>query len=416
MTSERPGSGPSDQATVRVPTGRPAPAPASPRRTTRLVGVDVARGLALLGMIAVHVFDEFDERGNPSLTTVTAGGRSAALFALLAGLGLALLTGGRRPVEGTSRAAAAAGLAVRALLVGSIGLLAGELFGAATGVAVILPYYGMLFLLAIPLLGMRARNLAVLTAALVAVAPVVVLWTVADVGDADLDGGGNLTFTALFDDPGGFLAALMVTGTYPVLIYLVYLAAGMALGRLDLSRGLVGAAVATGGLALAVGSRLLSELLLFRAGGVGELLDEESPPRREVNQLLWNSDESVDSWWYFVVPAPHSGTPFDLLNTLGSGMAVLGVALLVCRLGLVVRLLGPLAAAGSMTLTLYVGHLLILATGVIDEEVALYVVMVAGVLGFGHLWRRNLGQGPLERMVASGAGLARRSVAARQHG
>lgn len=415
MSSAYPGStpGPPDRTTIQLPTGPPAP-PA--RRAARLMGVDVARGLALLGMIAVHVFDEFDQRGNPTLTTEVAGGRSAATFALLAGVGLALLSGGRRPAEGTARTAVAAGLVVRALLIGAIGLFVAELFGASTEVEVILPYYGALFLLAIPLLGARPRTLALYAAALVVLAPLVVIWRAADVGTADLDAGGNLTFGTLLDDPGGFLDALFVTGSYPVLAYLVYLCAGMALGRLDLSSRWVGSGLLAGGLALAVGSRLVSTLLLFQAGGMGQLLDlnEDSPTRKAVNKLLWSSDDDpIGSWWYFAVPAPHSNTPVDLLHTLGAGMAVLGAALLVCRIGAAARLLRPLAAAGSMTLTLYVGHLLVLASGLVDDDIALYLVMVVGALVFSSVWRRKLGQGPLERLVAAPANLARRAVAAR---
>jgi Heparan-alpha-glucosaminide N-acetyltransferase, catalytic len=61
----------------------------------RVLGVDVARGVALLGMMATHVFDEITDTG-PTATAVVAAGRSAATFAFIAGLGVALLTGGRR--------------------------------------------------------------------------------------------------------------------------------------------------------------------------------------------------------------------------------------------------------------------------------------------------------------------------------
>lgn len=46
-------------------------------RLGRVIGVDVARGIALFGMMAVHVFATFDRHGTPTLATVLAGGRSA---------------------------------------------------------------------------------------------------------------------------------------------------------------------------------------------------------------------------------------------------------------------------------------------------------------------------------------------------
>ena len=378
--------------------------------------MDVARGLALLGMIAVHVIDDVDSRGNPTLTTEVAAGRASTLFVMLAGVGLALLSGGQRPAEGRARTAVAAGIAVRALLIGAIGLLLGDLFGESTEVEVILPYYGLLFLLAIPLLGLRPRTLAWITAGVVAVAPVVILWIVADAGAAELDAGGNVTFATLFEDPGGLFSALLVTGPYPVLAFMAYLCAGMAIGRLNLSSSRLAAGLLAGGLAMALAAQLVSSMLLFQLGGLSQVVDlEDADSTKEaVNQVLW-APKPVGSWWYLAVPAPHSSTPIDLLHTLGSAMAVLGAALLLCRIRAIASLLRPLAAAGSMTLTLYTGHLLVLATGVLeDEQVVLYLLMIVAALAFGYFWQRKMGQGPLERMVAAIAGLARRAVAAQQ--
>jgi len=389
-----------------------------PLQRARLVGVDVARGLALLGMMAVHVVDELDSRGNPTLATEVAAGRASTLFVMLAGVGLALLSGGQRPAEGRARTAIAAGIAVRALLIGAIGLLLGDLFGQSTQVEVILPYYGLLFLIAIPLLGLRPRTLAWIAVAVVAVAPVVILWIVADVGAAELDAGGNVTFATLFEDPGGLLSALLVTGSYPVLAFLAYLCAGIAIGRLNLSSSRLAAGLLGGGLVMAIGAQLVSSMLLFQLGGMQELVDlEEVGSRGEaVNQLLWDP-QPVGSWWYLAVSAPHSSTPIDLLHTLGSAMAVLGAALLLCRIRVIARLLRPLAAAGSMTLTLYCAHLLVLSTGLFaDQQLPLYVLMVVAALAFGYFWQRKMGQGPLERLVAAIAGRARRAVAAQGTG
>lgn len=85
--------------------------------SARLVGVDAARGVALLGMVAVavHVLSGQDADGSESLTYQVASGRSAALFAVLAGVGLALAY--RRP-RGPDRWRASAAIAVRAALLG----------------------------------------------------------------------------------------------------------------------------------------------------------------------------------------------------------------------------------------------------------------------------------------------------------
>lgn len=91
-----------------------------PLSTPRIAVVDVARGLALLGMFSVHVFGAFEPDDSPTVAWQLAGGRSSATFALVAGVGLALTTGGRTPrVDRGSLASVAA----RAATVGLIGLL-----------------------------------------------------------------------------------------------------------------------------------------------------------------------------------------------------------------------------------------------------------------------------------------------------
>jgi len=88
--------------------------------------------------MAVHVFATFDRHGTPTLATVLAEGRSATTFVLVAGVSLAFLSGGQGVVEGRARTAAAAGIAVRALLIGAIGLLLGYA-NDASEIEVILP-------------------------------------------------------------------------------------------------------------------------------------------------------------------------------------------------------------------------------------------------------------------------------------
>ena len=385
-------------ATAATPSDRPG----------RVVGVDVARGIALIGMMAVHIFATFDRHGTPTLATVLAGGRSATTFVLIAGVSLAFLSGGQRVVEGRARTAAAADIAVRALLIGAIGLWLGS---AAPEADVILPYYAVLFFLAIPLLGLRPRTLTLIATALIAVAPLAVL-----AGRSFLPTAGNPTFDTLVDDPFWLIVELLVTGVYPALAYLAYLCAGLALGRLDLSSRRLAAWLLGAGLGLAVTARTVSNVLLFPSGGIRHLLDADLSGSDLVearNKLLWDP-EPASSWWYLALPAPHSTTAVDMARTLGSAMAVLGAVLLLSRVPVVARLLRPLAAAGAMTLTLYCGHLLVLATGVLDDAPeTLYVLLVVGALAFGAAWQRWLGQGPLERLVAAAATRARRSVAAR---
>ena len=81
----------------------------------RVVGVDMARCLALLGMMATHILPGYEGLEIPWPQQL-AGGRASALFAVLAGVSLSLTTGREHPVHGRERIARSCGLAVRALL------------------------------------------------------------------------------------------------------------------------------------------------------------------------------------------------------------------------------------------------------------------------------------------------------------
>ena len=409
MNTDRAGPSASGPGTNPHPPAGPDPRHDIP--PGRVLGVDVARGLALLGMMAVHVFTTFNLDGTPTAATFIAGGRSAATFGLLAGVSLAFLSGARRVVQGRTRTAVGVGIAVRALLIGSIGLA----LGYTQQVEIILPFYAVLFLCAIPMLGLRPGILVGIASVAIVVAPVVLVAT----SGADLpyfDSGSNPTFGTLFRDPLGLAIELFVSGSYPVIAYIAYLLIGLAIGRLDLSSARIARRLLGGGLAIALSAWFASSVLLFHLGGLAHLQASAGSPSdsaRAVNLILWEPDPtSMSTWWWLALRAPHSNSPLDLLHTLGSAMAVLGIALLLTRIPRCARMLWPLAAAGSMTLTFYSAHLIVLATGVLrGSPVVLYIVMIVTVLIFATGWRRWWGQGPLERLVAAAARRARRAIA-----
>ena len=108
------------------------------------------------------------------------------------------------------------------------------------------------------------------------------------------------------------------------------------------------------------------------------------------------------------MPGPHTNTPFALLISLGMAVFALGAFLLLARL--IGKVLTPLAAAGSMTFTLYTLHLLFLALEVYDLAPGFWFWMQLAVFGLlAVAWQRAVGQGPLEKAVARvSKGISRR--------
>jgi len=395
--------------------GAPASGPVSPR----IVGVDVARAVALLGMMSVHILPELDSSGRVTAAFVVFAGRSSALFALLAGTGLALATGGRTPRLRPWRGVSAA-LLTRAAIVALIGLVLGQL---SPPVAVILTNYGLLFVVALAVLAVPVRWLFALAGGWVLASPLL-----SHLARTSLPRGpGDQPSLTLLAHPVELVRALVLTGYYPIAQWTAYLLVGLAVGRLALGRTRTSATLVAVGLTLAVGSRLVSDQLLahgglaaLRAAGPASLV----PADQTVSQLQLHGQYGVPpttTWWWQAVASPHTATAFDLTHTIGSALAVLGVVLLLTAAAargprtLQKALNAPLAvlaATGSMTLTLYTAHVVGLAgrrLGPTDPGLLLVVNVVAALV-LATLWRAKHARGPVEQLVATAAAVARRQV------
>ena len=364
----------------------------------------MARCLALLGMVATHVLDSHQADGDLALAQAVAGGRASALFAVLAGVTLALMTGGREPVRGRERLARSVGVAVRALVIAFIGLFLGDL---QTGLAIILTYYGVLFLLGLPFVGLRAPALFGLAAVWLVAAPVV-----SQVLRPELPPRGFASPNFLqLAEPGQLLSELTFTGYYPVVPWLAYLLAGMALGRLDLSRRRVQAWVAGAGVVLAVLATVVSRFATSRPGVVDELVAGGGSTVVTGSELLdeiaggmFGQTPVGGPWEWLLVVAPHSTTPFDLAQTIGSSLAVIGGCLLLVgalpstwRRGVAIAF-----GAGTMTLSLYTLHVLMKTPEVPPAEIpGSFMWHVAVLLLIGALYVYAGSRGPLERMVSN---------------
>jgi uncharacterized membrane protein len=110
--------------------------------------------MALLGMMAVHVFETLRSDKTASHMHVYLAGHALATFVLLAGVSLTFMTRRSRSRSVWPDVPTALSLATRALLIGLIGL---SLNMADLPEEDILPYYGLMFLLAIPLVRLPSR-------------------------------------------------------------------------------------------------------------------------------------------------------------------------------------------------------------------------------------------------------------------
>jgi uncharacterized membrane protein len=358
-------------------------------RQGRLVGLDVARCLALLGMVATHVLDARTPDGELGTAQWLAGGRASALFAVLAGVSLALMT--REPLRGRPLALRSLGIAGRAVVIAVLGLLLG---GLDSGVAVILTYYGVLFVLGLPFTLLGVRTLVPLTVGWVVLAPVVSHLVRPDLPERGFD---SPSFAQLAD-PVQLASELLLTGYYPVVPWLAYLLAGLAIGRLDLRDTSLLGALALGGLGTAVLATRVSGLLVDPA-----VASENATG-------MFGTTPADGDWDWLLVVAPHSATPFDLAQTIGSAVLVICVCLLLERLlpRAATVVLGVVLGAGAATLTLYSLHVVMLTPPVWpEEEPSAYATHVVVLLALGAVLRLLRRRGPLEALAGLPVRLAR---------
>jgi len=300
---------------------------------------------------------------------------------------------------------------VRALCIGCLGLLLGH---ARSGIAVILVYYGVLFVVAIPFLALATRSLVAVTAAWILVAPVVShLWRQSLPGPSY-----QVPSFDSFDAPLTLLRELVVTGYYPVLTWVPYVLVGILVGRLDLrSWRAAGWLVAVGAWAMVL-AWAVSGALVNRPGVRAELIESytglgwQGDLEATLTHGLYGVAPTGSPWW-LAVRAPHSGTTFDLMMTIGSACLVLGGCLGVGRL--LPRLSAVLFGAGALTLSLYTLHVVLRTEGLWDgDDLATYVGQALLVLTIGAAFRIAGRRGPLELLVGEASGGVRSAVARRR--
>lgn len=384
--------------------------------TRRILGVDLARGLALIGMIAVHILplrvalagDGFA----PSWAATLFSGRASALFVVLAGVGLALLTGGTSGPAPGKLAALRRSVLIRALLIAMLGFGLGML---EANVAVILVHYGLLFLGALPFLNMKRRTLGWWAAGWLLLSPLV--YYVALPWVQGLLDPYRLSSSPVFSDLGTplvFVADLLVTGFYPLLVWFGFLLTGLFVGRLALARPPVAFGLLVVGSIMAVGSKLASAWLLDQPGAFKALRSATGLDANGLEVALATGqrlDGAIGTPWFLAISAPHSGAPLDVLHVTGSALAVLGAAQLLYMAltavlgGLGEMLLWPLTGAGAATLTIYAGHLVALdllsdVSAPLPREV-LFIIYVVAALLLGLLLKFIGRRGPLEAVVHS---------------
>jgi uncharacterized membrane protein YeiB len=342
----------------------------------RLIALDAARGIAIIGMYLQHF--ALNER-NGSIVS----GNTALLFLLCGGISYSIMAQ-RMKEKNNEGSEFRARMLARAVFIDITGYLVIML---NTPFGVILPAYSALFVLALILVNRSTRVLVTTTIGLLLLGPPLMIL------------GGSAFSGAYFlqDIAGGPMSALGLAPAF---------AAGMVIGRLDFTRIRTLASIVVCGFMMFITGKALAAYVLpewrssFELWLVSIRGNNPSPPDP---YAIWPLNTDFPLWHMLLVNAPHSASTFQTSIGLGLSLMVVGLVFLLSQKLTVVLI--PFAALGRVALTMYVLQFIVVWVIVItghDYNVTLPLadlIVAAVTLMTGWLIASLRPTGPLESLM-----------------
>ena len=339
----------------------------------RLIGLDIARYLAFVGMVLVN-FDIVMSHGvqsNEGFFNEFIGqlqGRASATFVVLAGIGLGLSSFKKESQTVNT-------IVKRSIFLLILGLLNMTIFEGD-----ILHYYAFYFLFGVFLLPFGNRALILVIGILNLVFFSMMLFI-------DYESGWNfeeLTYSG-FWTIDGFTRNLFFNGFHPVFPWLGFFLLGMLMSRVLLKKKQVQIKMISWGL-IAI---IFSEIMSFIISGYVIPADSEL-------QFLFMTDSMPPMPLYFLAAS-------------GSALLIIGLCLLVSEKFKESKIYSLIAPAGTQTLTLYVLHIIV-GLGFIDaigftgtqtSSQAFVAAIIFCILGtiFAFTWSKWFRRGIFESLM-----------------
>lgn len=365
-----------------------APAGHTRSGAPRIIGLDVTRGLALIGVVVMnyHGYLNGGQTSDPATFldrlfhpwVGVLSTRFAATFVLVAGMGITLLTNRSRASGDRAAITADRWRLVRRGVLLAVAGYALEWVWSGT----IIYFYGAYFIVAAVLFTVRTRWLVLIGAASAAAGAGIAAWRIAR------ETGGHPThwLDPAPNSPRDLLLRTFVGHTHPLLPWLAFVCAGMILGRALPRLAAIRARLIVGG--------VLAVAVTYAVNAVA------APPFSSVDP----GDQRRAVWL--------STRPFDrgilyTIGTLGSSIVVFAVVSWIAEHARDNAVIVALQRAGQLTLTLYVLHVLAFNL-VVDWLGWIEPFSLGAALGFaaafwavailvGAWWQKLFGPGPLER-------------------
>jgi len=348
----------------------------------RVTGFDVARALAIFGMVIVNFKIAMNaQTGSPLLMNLASlfEGRASALFVILAGIGITFMTNKVRTSANRSQVSLVRmAIIKRGLLLVAVGLLFTPIWPAD-----ILHFYGVYFIFAAAVIKVSDKALLMIAAIVMLIFPFLMLTFNYD---------QNWDWTTLnyenFWSVDGMIRHIFFNGFHPVLPWAAFLIFGMWLGRQDLTSPLIRNRL----LMWAIITFVVIEgcfYLIKAALGDGTALGMSA---QEVNFLFSTS---------IIPPLP------QYIMSAGASSVIVLIACISLSQRFPHHMINiGLYKTGQLALTLYGAHVIIgmgtleelglLDNQSIEESLLSALIFCTCAIIFSVLWLRFFKQGPLE--------------------
>lgn len=359
------------------PTGRPT--------SPRIHGLDIARAVAIIGMMAAHLgpWAGRPALAEPATWPAVVNGYPSALFAALAGVSIGIIARKGVAAGGVELLRSRMRLGARAVILIALGLVLASL---QSEVMVVLVPMGAMFLVVLPLVTARTTTVAGVAAALAVLGPLVMA-----------------TAGAVVALAAGFLWSALVP------------ALGVGVSGADLD---VAWDDGVGGVnwAASVGPPIVDAALDPELPAVpGTALEAAESGAAASGAGMGTGERLLGA---FVDGSAHAAGLLDVVGAAAASLAAIAVLLMVGRTRIGAAALHPLRMMGSMSLTVYVAHvvgfpvidlagLAVPAVAEVEPETWLIASIIAAML-FAVTWKAGHRRGPLEEIVHRAAERAAR--------
>lgn len=347
----------------------------------RIIGVDVARALALIGMIIVNfkmVFSTNELSWINSFVNIFEG-KAAATFVVLAGVGLALMTNSALKNNMLQKLKIARiRIAKRALFLFIVGLLYIAIWPAD-----ILHFYGVYMFFVLFLLSSKEKTILITTITMILLYPLLISLFNYEIG---------WNFSTLnyldFWTFKGFFRNLFFNGFHPFIPWASFMLFGFWFGKQNLTNDRFIKKT------FWVSSIIFIVIQVFSHFSILILSD--------------GNQQSISEWTEIIGTNPMPPLPIYMFNGIAISVSIISACIIIGKRFSTNKIVLALNKTGQLALTFYVAHVII-GMGIVEtinpEKIGNYTISFSVIYAlifslicilFAVYWLKNRKSGPLE--------------------